>query len=583
MPCRIVLNQPRRPPRLLMAGALVLGLILGPPPASAQSCNPTLAAVDSAAAEAAAEDEARLYEAMEAEIARDRAAGLYAVRYAHHSLALDSEIRIHAKAEQDDLARDVYRVLLRLDLPLSLAGVADYPGRDRRPVDLHLLDTSVDTGALGDSFCPDGRCEVNLYPGLWRDMSREALEFTLAHEMFHVVQDKVHPSINQCESSWWVEGTAEWFANLAVPGQDDSRLFLSRWDDAVKGLRLIDIDYPAVAFWFWAAELNGPTYPLHLARLGEAALAEPGAIAAQMSAEAWSNLMFVHLTDALAFPDGRSARIAPDPGRPLLEEDGLVVLGGPPLSLQRGQVVLGPGLWTLTLEGASPGTVALLARESGGGYDALRPGEAVQRFFGCGEGGTLLFAAGFGSAERTEARLRIAEAEGGAACGDCLHGTWEMTTPRDPTDDGFAARMQAMVAAHEGMTIESLYDHPGPRLTLRPDGRYRWEDPKTGRAFAAGEDGTVEILTRLATNEETGRFQETEGLLLFRKDAALSAGTVTISAGPLSGHEAFEDPRAHVPLLPQPYRLAACSGTEMVWERAVEPDMQTTRVFRRIN
>lgn len=565
-------------------GLAGLGLLFCTSVAWAEACAPTSVAVDPEAAEAEAEAAERAYEAMEAEIARDREAGLYEVRYSHDSPTLESEIRIHAKAEQDDLARDVYLMLNRLEVALSLAGVTGFPERDRRPVNLHLLDTTVDTGNLGDSTCPGGRCEVNLYPELWRDMSREALNFTLAHEMFHVVQEKVHPSVDRCEATWWVEGTAEWFANLAVPGQDDSRVFLSSWDSAIRNLRLIDVEYPAVAFWFWAAELNGPTYPLEVARLGEAALSEPAAIAGHMRAEEWSNLMFVHLSDALAFPDGRPAAIAPDPGPALEEDGGLVSLSGPALSLQRGQVVLGPGLWTLTLDRASPGTVTLLGRESGAGFDELRPGEPVQRFFGCGEGGTLLFAAGLGSGGETSATLRIAEAEGGGRCDACIHGTWEMTTPRDPTaGDERADAMRVPFGAPAEMTTEIVHDWDGPRLTLMPGGHYRWADPKTYLSTGSGPGGTAEVRTRLATNEETGRFEDREGVLVFRKDDALSAGTTAFAAGPLSGSDTFKDPWAFVPLLPQPYRLASCAGGEMVWERLADPDMETTRVFRRID
>ena len=553
-------------------------------PAGAETCAPTFAAVDPEAAAAAAEAEERAYDAMEEDIARDRADGLYAMRYSHHSLPLDSEIRIHAKAEQDDLARDVYLMLMRLDMALSLAGVTNFPDRDRRPVDLHLLDSTVDTGNLGDSTCPGRRCEVNLYPPLWRDKPREALNFTLAHEMFHVVQEKLHPSVDRCEATWWIEGTAEWFANLAVHGQDDSRGFLASWDTAIRNLRLIDVEYAAVAFWFWAAELNGPTYPLEVARLGEAALSRPSAIASHMTPEEWSNLMFMHLSDALAFPDGRPARIAPDPGPALEQDAGVVTLSGPALSLQRGQVMLEPGLWTLTLDAASPGTVALLAHESGAGFDELRPGVPVRRFFGCNDGGALLFAAGFGSTGETMARLRIAEAEGGGDCGSCMQGTWEMTTPRDPTAESERpAAMRALLAAPAEMTTQIIHDWDGPRLTLMPQGHYRWADPKTYLTTGSGPDGAAEVVTRLSANEETGRFEEREGLLLFRKDSALSTGTTSFSAGALSGGDTFTDPWAFVPVLPQPYRLASCAGAEMVWERATNPDMQTTRVFRRID
>jgi hypothetical protein len=137
-----------------------------------------------------------------------------------------------------------------------------------------------------------------------------------------------------------------------------------------------------------------------------------------------------------------------------------------------------------------------------------------------------------------------------------------------------------MVAA-QGMTLEITHDHAGPRLSLMPDGRYRWADPKVVRAHGAGAGGTAEAVTRLVTNEEAGRYRTVEGVLVFDRETALSAGTTGFVAGPLAGHESFKHDRAQVPLLPQPYRLASCEGSRMVWERLVEPTVETTRIWRR--
>lgn len=133
------------------------------------------------------------------------------------------------------------------------------------------------------------------------------------------------------------------------------------------------------------------------------------------------------------------------------------------------------------------------------------------------------------------------------------------------------------------MTPEIAHDDGGQRLTLMPDGRCRREDPSLSRAFGSGPDGVAEVLTRLVTNGETGRCVQVKGVRGFTKAAALSAATTSLTAGPLSGHEAFRHARAHVPLLPQPYRLVSCKGSRMVWGRSVEPDVETTRIFRRVD
>lgn len=547
-----------------------LALLLTALPAWADPCADAVdsagIALEDAVAEATAADPSR-----------------YVVAAEHWSpdFAFNSVILVEAPEGAEDVARQLARTLPRIDAALGLAEAGPQIARTRgAEITIRLLDTEAGTATEAWTDCDDGACAVEFFPGFWQGAEADELAFTLAHEMFHVAQILAWPEVDHCNAWWWVEGTAEWFANQAVPGQEFTARagYLSHWDATSAGTRLIDMEYEAVAFWFWASERFGPVLPLTLGDFGNAGLNRVEAVAGLLSPDDWADFVSLYLMGGITYPDGRPALPAPPLGDVVEAE--VVVVEGPDMSLPRAQAVLGPGLWSVTVESAAPGVVVLVGNESGGALERVEPGALVSRFFGCGSGGTVLLAVAGGTNSGTRATFRVTQAEAG--CESCIHGTWEMTTPRDPTNDGFDEAVLGMIQA-QGMKLEVTHDHEGPRLSLMPDGRYRWSDPKLSRAFGSGPDGTAEVVTRLATNEETGTYREVEGVLVFDKTAALSAGTTSFMAGPLAGFDRFKNPRAHVPLLPQPYRLASCEGSRMVWERLVEPNVETTRIFRRVD
>lgn len=527
--------------------------------------------------------------AREDAVAADTAAdpGRYRELESHWSpdFGFNGMVVIEGPESGEAVAAALRRALPRVDAALGLAeaGRQIAAGGAAPTVTIRLLDRPLGSPDEAWTWCEGRDCTVELFPDFWQRAGAEQLAFTLAHELFHAAQQLAYPAVDHCNSYWWVEGTAEWFANLALPRSDFTARagFLAEWDATSAGRRMIDSDYDAVAFWFWAGERFGPVLPLTLGDFGNAGLNRVQTVASLLSPEDWVDFATVYLLGGLAYPDGRPALPAPDLGPVLAEAQEEVRVEGPDLSLPRARLTLGAGLWRIAVESASPGSVVLVGTESGAAFERVEPGSSVTRFFTCGSGGMVVVALAGGTLSGTRAQLRVTE--GDRACEACIHGTWEMTTPRDPTDDGFDAALRADILAYEGVTLERAHDHAGPRLTLMPDGRYRWEDPFTARAFGAGADGAMEVLTRLATNEETGRYMDRDGVQVFVKEAALSAGTTSFTVGPLAGHAIINEPRAQVPLLPQPYRLVSCAGSEMVWERLVEPDVATTRIFRRVD
>ncbi len=97
-------------------------------------------------------------------------------------------------------------------------------------------------------------CLIVTYPTLMSD----AFRFTMAHEFFHCVQFR---EFNQQErasgSGWWVEGTAEWFANFTYPNKDFSDGFVSGFDGESVETAITDMEYTNIVFFFWYSQNRG--------------------------------------------------------------------------------------------------------------------------------------------------------------------------------------------------------------------------------------------------------------------------------------------------------------------------------------
>lgn len=513
--------------------------------------------------------------------------------------AFNAVIGIEAPAGGERAAARLRAALPHIDMALGRAEAGPQIARGGAPtITLRLLDTPAPRSEEAWTGCDGRDCSVEFFPDFWRTASDDALAFTLAHEMFHVVQELAFPAVDHCHAYWWVEGTAEWFANLAVPGESFSAVsgFIEGWDRESGRKRLIDTDYSALGFWFWAGERFGPQFPLSLGAFGNNGLKDVAAISELLPPEDWADLVRIYLGGFLAYPDGRLALPVPDLG-PDLSETGSVTLSGPAMSIQRARLALGPGLWRITRDAAASGVVVLVSDETGAGFsDLAQNGDEVTRFFGCGAGGTVQLAAAGGSGGDTSATLRIEEVEGGG-CGSCLAGVWEMQvdrmlTPDEQTiygdwadvarlDGGFGVFPKIGVA--DAMDFTLLYEWQGPRLTLSPDGVFVWNDPARLRHEGEGPDGRVIVESQHSFDGEIGRWNESDNRLNFESDTKLRMGAVVIEMPDFSSvWPIYEEVRSHSYTLPQGFH-AICSGEQLVLERPLLPTVESTRIFRRVN
>lgn len=90
-------------------------------------------------------------------------------------------------------------------------------------------------------------------------ISAEEFVFTYAHELFHCIQQKTWgPRATYTASMWWVEGSAEYFANLVQIGTGYSDDYYRGFDNESVRKSLIDMTYQNVVFFLWLGQKRDP-------------------------------------------------------------------------------------------------------------------------------------------------------------------------------------------------------------------------------------------------------------------------------------------------------------------------------------
>src|SRR3546814_5219487 len=130
---------------------------------------------------------------------------------------------------------------------------------------------------MANGAADSSECRIVLYL-IGSGASREEAATTLAHEIFHCVQAATYSPgqygayRSEGGAAWWIEGSAEWFASLALP--DDS-MYQSRVDefDALSpDTPLHLMSYSALPLFLWHAQRHGnPATMLFLSGMADAA------------------------------------------------------------------------------------------------------------------------------------------------------------------------------------------------------------------------------------------------------------------------------------------------------------------------
>ena len=414
------------------------------------------------------------------------------------------------------------------------------------PAEENRFDAEAEAGCTPQTL----RCSVQVFEPFWRSATPEQIAFTLAHELFHIAQTLAYPATEHRCTDWWGEGSAEWFANLAVPGRPYTARsgFLADFDRRSPVASLTNLEYEAVAFFFWAAERFGPGYPLTLGGFGDQGLGAARRLGTMLSPEDWASFAIAYLDGALRYPDGRRAIPNPNLGPVTAADGGVVMLTGDLLSLPRQRVRVEPGLWRFELTSIEPGSVVIASMEAGGWEVLHRSGESVARFFGCEGGGEIVIAVVGGAGDATGATFAIEREEGD--CNSCVIGAWNHLVDRtmDPEEIDLASRTgiewSNFLGGHSGFirsidaTMRVQYRQTFPRLTLRPDGRFHYDDPRVLSLEALDEGGDpFSWMVTQHTHSVRGEWRDVRGRLMLRAGEVVAREFLRVE----SIHMSFSD------------------------------------------
>ena len=194
---------------------------------------------------------------------------------------------------------------------------------------------------------PRSECVIALYPG-------GNTRFVTAHEFFHCVQfatvgDKTDLSV----STWWVEGSAEWFANLAYPGSGNSAGDVATFDAVSADTALTAMSQESVVFFFWLGEAFGPSMVMALMDAmpsGGGETRQQDALAGLLSEEDFVQFAQAYLDRQIRAPGGAIAS-SPFPGNIYVYSDSREHrLEADRFVLARFQLEVACGAWSVSRE-----------------------------------------------------------------------------------------------------------------------------------------------------------------------------------------------------------------------------------------
>jgi hypothetical protein len=383
----------------------------------------------------------------------------------------------------------------------------------------------------------DGRggeeCLLLVYPG---NVAEQDLGFVVAHEFFHCVQYALaRPQMNARSDGrpddWWVEGSAEWFANLAFPESDASAGYVPGFDGHTPDGAISETGYDAFVFWSWYGRERDPAAVLaFLPRTPSAGGDEPQKqAAAQLLAEdRWLAFVQDYLDRAVRYPDARRIPVDPEPGESFLWTGTAERrLEGERLALYRANLIFTCGKWTLEAE-ADAGVWKVRKPDAPGDWQALpeslevEPGRE-ERFllggFGPGEDGFRLTV----TATREEASAEpcpcgdfaeTAQARGGRRDA-CLVGTWQLASGGlNDWLDRALKNVQRGSGTWASYDSETTADDAGRRLFIGADGRYHYGASSIGRSEEAYTEKGDRFASRIeAVGGGAGFWAARDGLL----------------------------------------------------------------------
>jgi hypothetical protein len=256
-------------------------------------------------------------------------------------------------------------------------------------------------------------------------VSTEEFVFTLAHEIFHCVQYETWPdTANLPEADWWAEGSAEFFANLALPGSTSSNGWLTSYDNRSIAEPPTAMAYENLVLFSWLAQRGGPgAVPAFLSqmRAGD----QLAVLREVLPLADWTGFVETWLDGGIALPGG--VAIEPSPafsaeGR--FDSPIVLELNAQPYVIERWDMTFVEDKLFELEYGVTGGAMQAAMKETGSGDAWAAPPPKIDT---CeAERRHILYHTSTDGPASATLKIDTDEDTSGGAC--CLVGTW-MPTP----------------------------------------------------------------------------------------------------------------------------------------------------------
>lgn len=323
---------------------------------------------------------------------------------------------------------------------------------------------------------PSGECRITFYK-LAEGASPDLFAFTLAHEIFHCIQFATwRRAVSAERSEWWVEGSAEYFANLALPGLDASDDWIDGFTEDSYRMNPTKMQYENVVLFAWLGHRGGPAAVgtfLNQMRGGDQI-----AVLRELVPEAdWISFVETWLEGEILLPGGRA--IEPEfSGRlEVFRRSGTLTLKAQPYVIDRaGADFVADKRFDLTYEVTGSGHLAMRPSEGGDWADppeTINTCDGEQRHF-------VYLTTTEGTSEATLTVTTDADTSGGTCC---LVGEWA------PTPEALEGR--AVMSEDVGATLLMFGHGSGTTMCSRRGGDWRLTFREDGTATLGFNDLTT--------------------------------------------------------------------------------------------
>ncbi len=389
------------------------------------------------------------------------------------------------------------------------------------PDDDPFADTHGEIPASTD-ILNDGECRIVLYL-LSSGAGRRMAATVTAHEIFHCVQaaNLTQEQMNSggagtgAGGDWWLEGSAEWFAAVALPDAGLLPNDVDTFDRLSPTTPLNRLAYSASVFFLWLGAEDGADRIVPFLQ-GMASSSSESAQRAAMSRigqDRWLDFAQAYLDREIRHPHGTELGFDPEQGE-IWEWSATQTRTAPlePFILHRGVLAFQCGRWSTS---AQPNAMHSARVEDGGDWaDLPRSIDTTS-----GSGGSYAYVAVNAGSSRVTLSV---EGRMDAGCGDCmgvittdacLYGTWQLT------GGGAIEWMRS-----QGVPITSS-QMSNATMTFFPDGTFLSGDVQTRMR--------TETPRRRADSRGNvqggGRWSTNEGVLNICGDMLRFSGQVTMT------------------------------------------------------